>query len=150
MCRKLSQCLSARNLIKAIAKMKSSKSFGNDSISSYFLKLALPYIKNSLVLLLSTSIESSQFPDKWKVAGIPLFLRTCKENYRPTSVLPVVARLFEELIFDQLYNYLNKDNLIYWGHSAHRKLLSTVTCLVKTPINGIREWIMAASLGKFS
>ena len=32
----------------AIAKTKTSKSFGSDSISCYFLKLALPFIENSL------------------------------------------------------------------------------------------------------
>ena len=48
-----------QHLSEAIGKIKSSKSFANDSISSYFLKLAFPYIKTSLVLLLNTSIESS-------------------------------------------------------------------------------------------
>ena len=57
--------------------------------------------------------------------------KACKENYRPLSVVPVVTGLFEKLIFDQLYNYLDKNNLIYWGQSAHRKLHSTVTCVIK-------------------
>ena len=57
--------------------------------------------------------------------------RACKENYRPISVFPVVARLFQKLIFDQLYNYLSKNNLMYWCQSAYRKLHSTATCLIK-------------------
>ena len=32
----------------AFAKVKTAKSFGIDNISSYFLKLALPFIENSL------------------------------------------------------------------------------------------------------
>ena len=140
---------------EALSKIKTSKRFGNDNISSYFLhhfsicnrnlscsilvifglKLAFPYIKTSLALLFNTSIESNLFLDKWRIARItPIFTegdRACKENYRPISVLPVVARLFEKLIFDQLYNYLNINNLIYWGQSAYRKFHSTVTCLIK-------------------
>ena len=139
---------------EALGKIKVSKSFGNDNISSYFLKLAFPYIRTSLALMFNTSIKSNLFPDKWKIARVtPIFKeadRGCKENYRPISVLPVVARLFEKLIFDQLYNYLSINNLIYWGQSAYRKLQSTVICVKKIPISGIWEWIKAASLEQFS
>ena len=94
-------------------------------MSSYFLKLAIPYIKNSLVLLFNTCIKSCHSPDKWKIARMtPIFKEgdtAFKANYRPISVLPVVARLFEKFIFDQLYNYLNMKNLIYWNLSAFRK-----------------------------
>ena len=73
-----------------IGKSKSSKSFGNDNVSSYFLKSAFPYVKNSLVLLFNSSIESSQFPDKWKIARItPIFKegdRASKEKDWPISV----------------------------------------------------------------
>ena len=55
-----------------------------------------------------------------------------KENYRPMSVFSVVARLFEKLIFDQLYNYLSKNNPMYWGQSAYRKLHSTVAYLIRS------------------
>ena len=114
--------IQAQHVSEAIGKIKSSKRFGNDNISSYFLKLVLPYIKNSLVLLFNISIQSCNFPDKWKIARItPIFKesdKACKENYRPISVLPVVARPFKKLIFDQLYTYPNKNNLIYWDQSA--------------------------------
>ena len=108
--------IQVQHVREELGKIKVSKSFRHDNISSYFLKLAFPYIKTSLVLLFNTSIESDLFPDKWKFARItPIFKegdRACKENYRPISVLPVVARLFEKLIFDQLYNYLNINNLL--------------------------------------
>ena len=52
----------------AMGKIKTSKSLGSDNISSYFLKLATPYIENSLVFMFNTSLETSQFPDSWKNA----------------------------------------------------------------------------------
>ena len=58
----------------ALAKAKTSKSFGNDNISCYFLKLALPFIENSLAFLFNTSLVTSQFPDTWKLARVtPIF-----------------------------------------------------------------------------
>ena len=35
-----------------------------------------------------------------------------RSNYRPISVLPVVARLFEKLIYEQLYSYVNENNIL--------------------------------------
>ena len=46
----------------AIAKLETAKSFGNDTISSYFLKLALPFMETSFAIIFNTSIETSQFP----------------------------------------------------------------------------------------
>ena len=75
-----------------------AKSFGTDNISSYFLKLALPVIENSLAFMFNTSIETSMFPDSWKIARVTLIYkngdRADKSNYRPISVLPVISRLF--------------------------------------------------------
>ena len=59
----------------AFATVKIAKSFGTDNISSYFLKLVLPFIDNSLAFLFNTSIETSRFPDSWKVARVTYFQR---------------------------------------------------------------------------
>ena len=42
----------------AFGTVKTAKSFGTDNISSYFLKLALPFIEHSLAFLFNTSMES--------------------------------------------------------------------------------------------
>ena len=51
----------------AIAKIKTTKSFGKDNISCYFLKLAMPFIEKSLADSFNTSVETSQFPELWKL-----------------------------------------------------------------------------------
>ena len=93
-----------------------TKGFGNDNISNYFLKLALPYILKSLACMFNKSLEKREFPALWKTARvIPIFKegdKNAKENYRPISVLPVVSRLFERLAFNQLYQHLNTNDLL--------------------------------------
>ena len=96
----------------AFATVKTAKSFGTDNISTgYFLKLAMPFIENSLAFLFNTSIERSRFPDSWKVARVtPIFKdgdRADKSNYQPISVLPVISRLCEKLVTNQLHQYMN-------------------------------------------
>ena len=50
------QTIDVRKIRDAIGKIKTSKGFGTD-FSSYFLKLAMPYIENSLAHFFNTSLE---------------------------------------------------------------------------------------------
>ena len=124
-----------KDIRDAFAKVKATKSFGVDNISSYFLKLALPYIENSLAFLFNTSIETGQFPDSWKVARItPIFKeghKTEKSNYRTISVLPVISKLFDKLVFNQLYHYMKENGLFTYDQSGFLRLHSTLTYLLK-------------------
>ena len=119
----------------AFAKVKVAKSFGTDYISSYFLKLALPFIEDSLAFLFNTSIETSCFPDSWKVARVtPVFKegdKSEKHTYWPISALPVISRLFEKLITDQLYHYMNENGHFSPVQSGFLRLHSTATSLLK-------------------
>jgi len=72
----------------------------------------------------------------WKV--IPLFKqgeRSDLNNYRPISIVPVVAKVFERNIYDQLYSYLTENNLISSCQSGFRSLHSTITALLEATDN---------------
>ena len=143
------QTTEVQQIRDVFAKVKTAKSFGVDNISSYFLKLALPFIENSLAFLFNTSIETSQFPDSWKVARVtPIYKdgdRTAKSNYHPLSVLTVISRLFEKLVFDQLYQYMKENGLFSGDQSGFLRLFSTVTCLLKNT----DDWYSGLDLGQF-
>ena len=46
------------------------------------------------------------FPDSSKVFGIVILYK--KTNFQPICILSLVSKVFEKIIFDQLYNCLNK------------------------------------------
>ena len=108
--------VSEQNIGDAIGRIRTAKSFGHDNISSYFLKQALPFISGSLAHLFNIAIETCTFPDSWKIARVtPIFKEGEKcerSNYRPISVLPVVAILSEKLVFNQLYQYLGENGFL--------------------------------------
>ena len=120
----------------AIAKIKTTKGFWKDNISCCFLKLAMPFFEKSFGDLFNTSIEASQLPELWKFAKVtPLFKEgnTAEmSNHRPISVLPVIARLFEKLNANQLYQHMNDDGYFSSEQSGFFCLHSAVTSSFKS------------------
>ena len=112
--------IDVRNVRDAIGKIKTSKGFSTENISSYFLKLAMPYVENSLAYIFNTSLERSKLPDDWKTARVTPISKegdkSDKSNYRPMSVLPVISRLFDKLVSNQLYKCL--DQMVYFSDGS--------------------------------
>ena len=52
----------------------------------------------------------------WKVANVtPIFKKGDKQlikNYRPISLLQICGKMFEKIIFNNLYSYLTTNSLI--------------------------------------
>ena len=121
-------------VLKLLSTVDPGKASGVDQISNKLLKIAAPYIHLSLTDFFNLSVETNTFPWELEIAKVyPLFKDgelNDKNNYRPISVIPTVARVFERLIYDQLYNYLNDNNLIDTQQSGFRSLHSTVTALL--------------------
>ena len=138
-----------QDIREAIGKIKTTMGSGVDGISSFFLKVALPAIENSLALIFNLSLKTGVFPASWKTARVtPIYKdgeKAIKSNYRPISVLPVISKLFEKLVFNQLYQYLNGGGLLYKGQSGFRELHSTVSCLLKNT----DEWYKGIDTGQF-
>ena len=66
--------------------------------------------------------------------------KTDPKNYRPISLLPLLAKLIEKAIHIQTQEYLDKHGLLYKFQSGFRKKFSTDSCLVQLSdftINGM-------------
>ena len=118
----------------ALGKLKTSAGFGADGIASQFVKIAFPIIAESLCDIFNLSLATGRFPNSWKIAHVSPIFKGGTENdrasYRPISVLPFLSRLFEKLVYNQLYDHLDTNNLIYAKQSGFRTLHSTVSCLL--------------------
>ena len=133
--------VSCQEVFNLIQKIPSSKASGLDNISARLLKEASPIVTRSLTFIINQSITTGIFPNAWKRARVsPIFkedLRTDPNNYRPISVLPVVSKLIERVVFNQLYEYLNNNNLLTESQSGFRPMFSTETALLEAT----NEWL---------
>ena len=124
--------------------------FGSDCIANHFLKIGLPVISDSLCDIFNLSIATGVFSDSWKVARVALIFESGQtgdqSNYRPISVLPVLSRIFEKLIFNQLYKYLDTNKHLFPKQSGFRRLYSVVTSLLSCTSN----WYKNMDTGKYT
>ena len=70
------------------------------------MKASIESCSEVLTKLFNNTILTSNFPDKLKVADVsPIFKKDDPQkskNYRPVSVLPVVSKVFERLLYKQM------------------------------------------------
>ena len=96
-------------MLKLLNKLINGKATGLYNIPNTVLKESADIIAPSLTFMFNFSIMSRAFPDDLKMAKVtPAFKGGDRDdlgNYRPISVLPTVARIFEKLVYDQMYAY---------------------------------------------
>ena len=113
--------------------MKSNSS-PND-IPSKFLKIASCFVSEWLSKFFNKCMTTGEFPDSWKIAHITPIPKvhspSSSSEYRPISVLPVLSKLFEKILFYRVYSNLTEHNLInkrqYGFRENHSKELAITT-----------------------
>ena len=114
---------------KAIDLLKPKTSTGLDKISNKLLKYVKWEISPILTKIFNQSIHQGVFPDILKQAKvIPLYKQ--KEdflfcNYRPVSLLSSVSKVFERIMYNQIYTYLTQLKVFYKSQYGFRQFHST-------------------------
>ena len=92
-----------------------SHSKGYNGISTEHLKLINKDISKCLTLIINQFLNPGIFSDKLRIAKVtPIFKKGDKQiitNYKPISVLPVISKIFETVIHEQLSEYFVTNNL---------------------------------------
>jgi retron-type reverse transcriptase len=118
----------------AVMSVKSD-AVGDDGLPLKFIKLILPDLLPILTHVLNHVIMTSSFPSLWKTALVVPIPKSSGpaqvSDFRPISILPVLSKVMEKLLFDQMLEHLNTNNMLSEFQSGFRRSHSTATALTK-------------------
>ena len=86
------------------------------------IKLCGQSIVKPLSIIFKNCIDNGIFPDVWK-KYIPVQKKGDKQiidNYRPVSLLPICGKMFEKLLFNLIFKFLDDNNLLSFNQSGFR------------------------------
>lgn len=131
-------------IIQIIDNFDNNISSGIDEINTKSLKCIKNLIVDNLVSCINKCLEQGVFPDILKIAKIsPIYKsgqKTNPTNYRPISVLPIMSKIFERILYTRIYSYLNKIDFINKKQYGFRPKSSTLTAVIDL-ITNIKESI---------
>ena len=113
---------SAKDIGKIIQNLDSNKAHGHDNLSIRMLKICRDSICVPLEMIFKQALLTGVFPSEWKKGNIvPIHKKGDKQNiknYRPVSLLPICGKIFERLIFNEMFIYFSANKLISKNQSG--------------------------------
>ncbi|XP_039297925.1 uncharacterized protein LOC120354625 [Nilaparvata lugens] len=111
-------------------------------MSVAFLRQIICFLSPILACLINKCIDEGVFPDELKISrAVPIHKKGALDsvsNYRFISLIPVIAKIFEMVLFIQLYNYFENIGLLVPVQFGFRRGRSTVSA-VQTLIQSVLE-----------
>ena len=131
----------------SLKNLLNRKGTGIHEIPNKILKACRDIISLHLSQIFNISLTTKCYPDSLKCAKVaPVFKGGDKDNldnYRPMSVLPAVARVFEKLIYKQMIKYFESNDLLIKKQWGFRSLHSTILSLMSKT----NDWFVNISKG---
>ena len=123
--------ITVENMNKEIGNLDPRKVSVKDDIPAKVLIKSKDIVSEHLVNIYNNSKNNSFFPKELKLADVtPIHKKeetTLMKNYRPVSVLPIVSKLFEKNMYDQIITYI--DGFLSPYIFGYRKGHSAEQCL---------------------
>ena len=118
---------------KDIIMSLNDSSPGHDGIPGKIIKATSDILAPIIAHLCNKSLSTGVFPNSLKIAVVkPIFksgIDTDMHNYRPISNLDFISKIFERVVYQQLMDHLNKENILSACQFGFRPNRSTETAL---------------------
>ena len=126
--------ISEEKILDLIQGLNANKSHGCDNISIKMIKICDTSLVKPLYIICKNCLSKGIYPLEWKKGNIlPIHKKDKKhlvKNYRPILLLLIFGKIFEKIIFDDLYSHFFGNKLISDKQSGFRKGDSTVKQLL--------------------
>ena len=108
-------------ILKSLSPNKASDIY---NIKPIIIKDLSPFIAPILVQLYNKSIDENEYPDSLKITKVIEIYKaddpTLPQNYRPISLLPIIAKVLDIIINTQIMSHLTKHSIISATQYAFR------------------------------
>ena len=125
--------ISPEEVVKVIKTLKNTN--GINDIPVKLLKMIVNSVSNILAKILNLCMQSGVYPSSFKIACVtPIFKsgkRCCINNYRPISVLPIINKIFEKLLYAKVISFLRLHKIISENQYGFLKNLDTQQAALK-------------------
>ena len=135
-------------IMTIITNLPNKNSCGFDGLSTTILKSIKGIIIKPLTLIINQIFDTGVFPANLKIAKIIPIFKKDDNNYRPISLLPIISKVVEKVISDQLNELFVKHKLLFdhqygfrSGHSTEHAALELTDRIItnidnkKSPLN---------------
>ena len=126
------------NIKDEISKLNSKKASVSNDIPANILKENMDIVCYPLTNIYNNCIYCQNYPISLKIADVtPVYKpnekneKVFKKNYRPVSLIPVISKVFEKSMFNEINQYINNYLSPYLfgfrkGHSIEQCLLTMI------------------------
>lgn len=129
----------ADEILKIINNLNNNTSSGLEGITTKSLKSVAKLILEELTSCINKCMKSGTFPDSLKIAKVtPIYKSGVKSepgNYRPISVLPVLSKIFEKVLYNRLEKHLLALNFLYDKQYGFRPKSNTLSATIDLVTN---------------
>ena len=131
--------IAEEDVLAILSRLQGTKASGVDDIRTNILELTAPAIAKSLCDLFNLSLQTSKIPVDWKATRI-IPIPKAKAggggsnltDFCAISMLPIILKVFESLVYSQMYEYLQHHGILHLAQSGFRPNHSTQDVLSKT------------------
>lgn len=136
-----------------VRKMERKKSNGYDEVPIVIIQDNLDILADPLSVLYNQCYNFGVFPEQLKIAKIvPILKKGSKndpKNYRPISLLPVLAKILEKLMKVRLLRHLEGNNILngrQFGYQKNKGTKDAVNTLIDDVVGFLNQRKKVAGL----
>jgi hypothetical protein len=134
--------ITPRELEQTTHSLRLTNSCGQDGLSNKLTSLIIDCISLPLSIIFNKSVDLVTVPQNMKIAKvIPIFKsgdNTKLINYRPISILPVLSKILERLIYNRMIKFIDKYSILTTsqygfrsGHSTNSAIIDLINTVTK-------------------
>lgn len=132
------------NILKILKNINCEKPCGIDYMDGKLLKIAAESVVIPLCYIFNLCFENCIYPNSWKIAKVIPLAKNTKQpltgkNSRPISILPVLSKLMEGIMFNQIQHYFEVNQLQSDTQHAYKEGYSTSTALTVLTDEWLRQ-----------